>query len=228
MMVRTRQRARLEAAQEAKATQYSQEKVVEEDVQPTDDDKVTESSSEDSSEEELPDEESPVRLEQSDNEPERLPDVLALESSDDTTRVIPIAHREKVQVNIGELSSSLDPGPEMKGELYFSFDVESVTDRQGKVKLSQDQGGRDPHHKLMKKSVITPDFEKRESAPPITQSRYAIQRMKKVRYHNSITGRCVVIVGVVMTPCRLRERGRLEEGGLTCQHLSSHQNSRMI
>ena len=66
---------------------------------------------------------------------------------------------------------------------YFSFDVESVTDRLVKVNLSLDQGGCDPHHKLMKKSVITPDFAKRDSAPPIIQSSYAIQRMKKVRYH---------------------------------------------
>ena len=31
--------------------------------------------------------------------------------------------------------------------------------------------------------VIMPDFEKRESVPPIIQS----QRMKKVRYHDGIT-----------------------------------------
>ena len=41
--------------------------------------------------------------------------------------------------------------------------MESVTDRQGEVNLSLDQGGHDPHHKLMKKGVITPDFEKRDS-----------------------------------------------------------------
>ena len=97
MMVKTRQRAQLEVAQEAKSTPYSQERVVEENVQPTDDDKVTELSSEDS-EGELPDKELPVRLEQSDNKPKRLSDVLALKSSDEAARVI--AHREKVQVNI--------------------------------------------------------------------------------------------------------------------------------
>ena len=35
---------------------------------------------------------------------------------------------------------------------------------------------------LLKRSVITPDFEKKEVAPPINQSRFALQKLRKVSW----------------------------------------------
>ena len=188
-MVRTRQRARLEAVQQAKSTQ-PQEQGIEE--QPSDNDKSSEPSSDDSGGEVSDDEhahsgeqvQSSSRQEQSDSEGiEYLPDVLTLDNSDDMlVRGAPVPSLpERKRVDMSKPSSSLDPGQEMKEDLYFSFDVESlVVDGCGKGRSLVEHGRRDPHRELMKKSVITPDFEKRESAPPINHSRYAIQKMKKV------------------------------------------------
>ena len=42
---------------------------------------------------------------------------------------------------------------------------------------------------LLKRSVITPDFEKKEVAPPINQSRFALQKLRKVSWqHYSAVG----------------------------------------
>lgn len=40
---------------------------------------------------------------------------------------------------------------------------------------------REEEHPIMKKSVITPDFEQKESAPPISRSKRARLKEKKVR-----------------------------------------------
>jgi hypothetical protein len=185
-MVKTRLRARLEAAQQEKAAQ-EQEKSIKE--QPANDDKSSEPSSDDSEGEASESEnlqlvESPSEQKQSDNgEMECLPDILTLDNSDEVLiKGAPLPSlRESKVMEVSKPSSSLDPGQDIMGELYFSFDVESLVGGCGKGRgLVEQRGGRDPHHALMKKSVITPDFEKRESAPPINQSRYAIQKMKKV------------------------------------------------
>ena len=182
-MVKTRQRTRLEAAEREKAAQ-EQEKCTKE--QPSsDDDKLSEPSSDDSEGENvLQLAESPSEEKQSDSRGiECLPDILTLGNSDDVlVKGAPLPSlRERKIVDVSKPSSSLDPGQDMMGELYFSFDVESLVGGCGKGRgLVEQRGGRDPHHDLMKKSVITPDFEKKESAPPINNSRYAIQKMKKV------------------------------------------------
>ena len=182
-MVKTRQRTRLEAAEREKAAQ-EQEKCTKE--QPSsDDDKLSEPSSDDSEGENvLQLAESPSEEKQSDSRGiECLPDILTLGNSDDVLiKGAPLPSlRERKIVDVSKPSSSLDPGQDMMGELYFSFDVESLVGGCGKGRgLVEQRGGRDPHHDLMKKSVITPDFEKKESAPPINNSRYAIQKMKKV------------------------------------------------
>ena len=189
-MVRTRQAARLEAAaQQAKSTQ-SEEKAVTE--QPANE-KLNEPSSDDSGGEDSSDGEhvqsgeqpqSPSGQKQLDSQgKECLPDILTLDDSDDVLmRGVPLPSLQAEKfVDVSKPSSSLDPGQEMKGELYFSFDVESVMSGHGKGRSLVERGrGHDPHYELMKKSVITPDFEKRESAPPISHSRYAIQKTKKV------------------------------------------------
>ena len=187
-MVKTRQRARLEAAQQEKLAK-EQEKDAKE--QPINDDKSSEPSSDHESEGEMSDSEhkqladDTSEQKQSDNgRVECLPDILTLDNSDEVlirgAPPLPLL-REKKVVDLSKPCSSLDPGQDLMGELYFSFDVESLVGGCGKGRsLLEQRGGHDPHHKLMKKSIITPDFEKRESAPPISHSRYAIQKMKKV------------------------------------------------
>ena len=187
-MVKTRQRTRLEAAEREKAAQ-EQEKCTKE--QPASDgDKLSEPSSDDSEGEMSEGEnvlqlaESPSEEKQSDSKgTECLPDILTLGNSDDVLiKGAPLPSlRDRKLVDVSKPSSSLDPGQDMMGDLYFSFDVESLVGGCGKGRgLVGQRGGRDPHHDLMKKSVITPDFEKKESAPPISNSRYVIQKMKKV------------------------------------------------
>lgn len=190
-MVKTRQRARLEAAQQAQSAQ-EQDKGVKE--QPDNDDELSEPSSDDSggeisdSEQTQSGEQAPSPSEQKQSDSGGvacLPNILTLDNSDEVliTGVPLPSLREKKHVDLSRPSSKLDPGQDMNGELYFSFDVENLVGGCGKGRSLVEQrsrGERDPHHELMKKSVITPDFEKRESAPPINHSRYAIQKMKKV------------------------------------------------
>lgn len=181
-MMRTRQRARLEAAQEAEKSAQEQVKDVTKEP-PASDDKSSEPSSDDS-EGDVSESEQVQLAKQSDSGGvECLPDILTLDDSDEVLiRGAPLPSlRDKKVVDLNKPASSLDPGQDMKGQLYFSFDVESLVGGCGKGRsLVEQRGGHDPHYELMKKSVITPDFEKKESAPPINRSRYAIQKMKKV------------------------------------------------
>ena len=188
-MVKTRQRARLEAVQLAKR----QEKSVKEDL--SDEERSHEPSSDNSGREVLETERvhsddekahSDSEKEQSDDAgTECLPDVIKLNSPDElaTKRAPTLSLREKESSTSSAIKprSRLDPGPEIRGELYFSLDTESMIGgcRKGRSLVLTRPRGHDPHHELMKKSVITADFEKRESAPPI-KSQYAIQKMKKV------------------------------------------------
>ena len=199
-MVRTRQSARLEAARQAKIVQ-SQEKVVQEEHVSSDEEEGGSSSDEDSggemadsvslsSTEGLLDKkimdpgEGQTQKIVNRSDSDCLPDVLSLESCEEPVRAatISIRPRELKAKDGCEVSSSLDPGPDMMGQLYLNFDLERVVEERGKRRLQPlGPGGRGPLHELMKKSVITTDFEKREAAPPITQSRYTAQKTKKVR-----------------------------------------------
>ncbi len=102
-----------------------------------------------------------------------LPDVIELQSTTTTTsepgRVITLA-------------SALDPGP--GPELYFSCDTDTMIDalmvpRGGSGHLSGGDGG------IMKRSVLTSDFEKKESVPPSYQSRYTKKKENKVSFHST-------------------------------------------
>ena len=182
MVYKTRQRARLEASLEAKPPS-PQDKLL------SLTDEASESSSDVSGEEfsskerEVSDrEEESGDVEQSD----RIPDIMTLGDCDEPVVAVPVS-TEKSSMAVSEsCSSQLDPGPDMTDQLYFSFDLEGVVGRRGHRGLSLSVGGgkSDPHSELMKKSVITADFEKREYAPAISQSRYTAQKMKKVRYIN--------------------------------------------
>ena len=64
----------------------------------------------------------------------------------------------------------------MTKELYFSYSKEAIlkSPRGGSRVIGDDDG------ELMKKSIITADFEKKELVPPASLSRYALQKQRKV------------------------------------------------
>ncbi|NXD38872.1 TDIF2 protein, partial [Copsychus sechellarum] len=81
----------------------------------------------------------------------------------------------KNKVDVLHLSSSIDPGLNIKklGGLYISFDAKSQKPRSSAVeplKKKKDQ--------LLQKSVITPDFERKECVPPYRES---LRQLKKQR-----------------------------------------------
>jgi len=71
------------------------------------------------------------------------------------------------------LASSLQPA--ITEDLYFSFDQEEILRSSNKGIFVEDVD-----KELMKRSVITPDFERKERAPAMSQSRYTLQKTRKV------------------------------------------------
>ena len=76
----------------------------------------------------------------------------------------------------GGFASSLKP--DIDEELYFDFD--NVMMRGSGSRGTIGQHG-DPDKELMKRSVLPPDLEKRETAPLIYQSQFSLQKLKQVR-----------------------------------------------
>ncbi|RXM33491.1 Deoxynucleotidyltransferase terminal-interacting protein 2 [Acipenser ruthenus] len=76
-----------------------------------------------------------------------------------------------------EFSSSIDPGLNLKGigGLYISFDAKKQKSAPSALKKLKEQNNKDV---LLEKSVITPDFEKKESVPPYKES---LQQLRKKR-----------------------------------------------
>ncbi|NXX32422.1 TDIF2 protein, partial [Nicator chloris] len=83
----------------------------------------------------------------------------------------------KNKVDVLRLSSSIDPGLNIKklGGLYISFDAKnqkprsSVTEPQKERKKDQ----------LLQKSVITPDFERKECVPPYRESLHQLKKQRR-------------------------------------------------
>ena len=101
------------------------------------------------------------------------PEVLLLESEAPRERV----SKTKASSSL-RLSSTLQP--RLKEKLYFSFnkkDILASSSATGKSKSSSWETG-DEH--LLAKSIITPDFEKKERAPPLVISKYARAKARKV------------------------------------------------
>uniref|UniRef100_U3JHY0 Deoxynucleotidyltransferase terminal interacting protein 2 n=2 Tax=Ficedula albicollis TaxID=59894 RepID=U3JHY0_FICAL len=81
----------------------------------------------------------------------------------------------KTKVDVLHLSSSIDPGLNIKklGGLYISFDAKNQKPRSSVIeplKKKKDQ--------LLQKSIITPDFERKECVPPYRES---LRQLKKQR-----------------------------------------------
>ncbi|XP_059710250.1 deoxynucleotidyltransferase terminal-interacting protein 2 [Haemorhous mexicanus] len=81
----------------------------------------------------------------------------------------------KNKVDVLHLSSSIDPGLNIKklGGLYISFDAKNQ-----KPRLSAIEPQKKKKDQLLQKSVITPDFERKECVPPYRES---LNQLKKQR-----------------------------------------------
>ncbi|XP_072281281.1 deoxynucleotidyltransferase terminal-interacting protein 2 [Pyxicephalus adspersus] len=79
-----------------------------------------------------------------------------------------------------ELSTSIDTGLNIKklGGLYISFDAEKS--KPGSSLLNKMKKESKQKDELLKKSVITPDFEKKESAPPYRESLKQLKKKRKM------------------------------------------------
>ncbi|XP_039530642.1 deoxynucleotidyltransferase terminal-interacting protein 2 isoform X2 [Pimephales promelas] len=76
------------------------------------------------------------------------------------------------------LSSSIDPGLKMKelGGLYISFDGNTP---KNPFNNSQTQKNLNNPDELLKKSVIVPDFEKKDAVPPYKESKHSAKLKRK-------------------------------------------------
>ncbi|XP_075697300.1 deoxynucleotidyltransferase terminal-interacting protein 2 [Rhinoderma darwinii] len=86
------------------------------------------------------------------------------------------------------LSTSIDTGINLKqmGGLYINFDAEKPNP--GPSLLSKMKKGNKKKDELLRKSIITPDFEKKESVPPYTESQYKLKKLRKEE-RDKTTGR---------------------------------------
>ncbi|NXK87910.1 TDIF2 protein, partial [Formicarius rufipectus] len=83
----------------------------------------------------------------------------------------------KNKIDVLHLSSSIDPGLNIKklGGLYISFDAKKQKSR-GSV-IQQLKGKK--KDQLLQKSVITPDFEKKECVPPFRESLHQLKKQRR-------------------------------------------------
>lgn len=82
------------------------------------------------------------------------------------------------------LSSSLKPS--LTEPLYFTYSrKKGITSSRAGGRSSAVTWGDTEEEEVMKKSVITADFEKRETAPPMHVSKYAKARARKVCIHST-------------------------------------------
>ncbi|XP_053841378.1 deoxynucleotidyltransferase terminal-interacting protein 2 isoform X2 [Vidua macroura] len=83
----------------------------------------------------------------------------------------------KNKVDVLRLSSSIDPGLNIKklGGLYISFDAKNQKPRSSVIeplkKKKEDQ--------LLQKSIITPDFERKECVPPYRESLHQLKKQRR-------------------------------------------------
>ncbi|NXP32239.1 TDIF2 protein, partial [Leiothrix lutea] len=83
----------------------------------------------------------------------------------------------KNKVDILRLSSSIDPGLNIKklGGLYISFDAKNQKPRSSVIEPLKEK----KKDQLLQKSVITPDFERKESVPPYRESLHQLKKQRR-------------------------------------------------
>ncbi|KGL78252.1 Deoxynucleotidyltransferase terminal-interacting protein 2, partial [Tinamus guttatus] len=79
--------------------------------------------------------------------------------------------------NVLHLSSSIDPGLSIKklGGLYISFDAKKQKSSSNVIKQLKEK----KKDELLQKSIITPDFEKKECVPPFRESLHQLKKQRK-------------------------------------------------
>ncbi|KAL2090085.1 hypothetical protein ACEWY4_014773 [Coilia grayii] len=99
-----------------------------------------------------------------------------VEEEDEDSQVLFTSSRNPA---LKELSCRIDPGLKVKelGGLYISFDGSKSNKVSSSLKKLKDQKHLD---ELMKKSVIVPDFEKKDAIPPYKESMNALKLKRKV------------------------------------------------
>ncbi|NXC98150.1 TDIF2 protein, partial [Certhia familiaris] len=83
----------------------------------------------------------------------------------------------KNKVDVLHLSSSIDPGLNIKklGGLYISFDAKNQKPRSSVI----DPLNEKKKDQLLQKSVITPDFERKECVPPYRESLHQLKKQRR-------------------------------------------------
>ncbi|NXQ14825.1 TDIF2 protein, partial [Peucedramus taeniatus] len=83
----------------------------------------------------------------------------------------------KNKVDILRLSSSIDPGLNIKklGGLYISFDAKNQKPRSSVIESLKEK----KRDQLLQKSVITPDFERKECVPPYRESLHQLKKQRR-------------------------------------------------
>ncbi|NXU95578.1 TDIF2 protein, partial [Xiphorhynchus elegans] len=83
----------------------------------------------------------------------------------------------KNKIDVLHLSSSIDPGLNIKklGGLYITFDAKKQKPRSSVIE--QLKGKK--KDQLLQKSIITPDFEKKECVPPFRESLHQLKKQRR-------------------------------------------------
>ncbi|NXG72679.1 TDIF2 protein, partial [Baryphthengus martii] len=83
----------------------------------------------------------------------------------------------KNKVDVLHLSSSIDPGLNIKklGGLYISFDAKNQKPRSSAIEQLKEK----KKDQLLQKSIITPDFEKKECVPPFRESLHQLKKQRR-------------------------------------------------
>ncbi|NWI04115.1 TDIF2 protein, partial [Tichodroma muraria] len=83
----------------------------------------------------------------------------------------------KNKVDVLRLSSSIDPGLNIKklGGLYISFDAKNQKSRSNVIDPLKEK----KKDQLLQKSVITPDFERKECVPPYRESLHQLKKQRR-------------------------------------------------
>ncbi|NWX57167.1 TDIF2 protein, partial [Promerops cafer] len=83
----------------------------------------------------------------------------------------------KNKVDVLRLSSSIDPGLNIKklGGLYISFDAKNQKPRSSVMEPLKEK----KKDQLLQKSVITPDFERKECVPPYRESLHQLKKQRR-------------------------------------------------
>ncbi|XP_041886105.1 deoxynucleotidyltransferase terminal-interacting protein 2 [Corvus kubaryi] len=83
----------------------------------------------------------------------------------------------KNKVDVLHLSSSIDPGLNIKklGGLYISFDAKNQKPGSSVIEKPKEK----KKDRLLQKSVITPDFERKECVPPYRESLHQLKKQRR-------------------------------------------------